>query len=134
MSSTIRYAAVAAAGIGGAMAALQCFSPKPAPVAIRAHCVVGPNGKPCNGAAEAGKVSGVVNFEDDGKDCKISYKISGLAPGLHGFHIHEFADFSNGCVSAGPHWNPHKQTHGGPGNTKYCFCARSFIYLPSACL
>ncbi|CAM9918758.1 unnamed protein product, partial [Ectocarpus fasciculatus] len=64
----------------------------------------------------AGKVSGVVNFEDDGKDCKISYKISGLAPGLHGFHIHEFADFSNGCVSAGPHWNPHKQTHGGPGD------------------
>jgi Cu-Zn family superoxide dismutase len=36
--------------------------------------------------------------------------------GLHGFHIHEFADFSNGCVSAGPHWNPHGSTHGAPGD------------------
>ena len=117
MSSTLRYASIAAVGIGGAFAAQQYFTPKPLPpkASIKALCVVGPNGKPCNGATEAGKVNGVVSFEDNGKDCKISYKISGLAPGLHGFHIHEFADFSNGCVSAGPHWNPHKQTHGGPG-------------------
>ena len=40
--------------------------------------------------------------------------MSGLVPGLHGFHIHEFADFSNGCVSAGPHYNPFGATHGGP--------------------
>ena len=37
-----------------------------------------------------------------------------MTPGLHGFHIHEFADFSNGCVSAGPHYNPHGNPHGGP--------------------
>jgi superoxide dismutase, Cu-Zn family len=37
-----------------------------------------------------------------------------LAPGLHGFHVHEFADFSNGCVSAGPHYNPFGAQHGGP--------------------
>lgn len=34
--------------------------------------------------------------------------------GLHGFHIHEKADFSQGCVSAGPHYNPYNKTHGGP--------------------
>merc|ERR1712066_1163000 len=35
-------------------------------------------------------------------------------PGKHGFHVHEKADFSNGCNSAGPHYNPFKKTHGAP--------------------
>ena len=83
---------------------------------IKASCHVGPNGKPCNGASEGkSAVTGVVNFQDSGVTCNISYKISGLTPGSHGFHIHEKADFSNGCVSAGPHYNPHKVAHGGPG-------------------
>jgi len=46
--------------------------------------------------------------------CAIAYRVEGLAPGLHGFHIHEKADFSNGCLSAGPHYNPFKKTHGAP--------------------
>merc|ERR1712228_322034 len=28
--------------------------------------------------------------------------------------IHEKADFSNGCLSAGPHYNPFGKTHGAP--------------------
>jgi Cu/Zn superoxide dismutase len=87
---------------------------------IKATCQVGPNGKPCNGAPEGQSiVSGVVTFEDNGNECNITYKISGLVPGSHGFHIHEKADFSNGCVSAGPHYNPHNMTHGGPGTHGY---------------
>lgn len=83
---------------------------------LKAKCVVGPNGKPCNGAEEGKNiVSGIVSFQDNGDKCNITYKISGLTPGPHGFHIHEKADFSNGCVSAGPHYNPHKVAHGGPG-------------------
>jgi Cu/Zn superoxide dismutase len=86
---------------------------------LKAICEVGPNGKPCHGASEGPRVSGMVTFEDSDKKCNISYKISGLSPGNHGFHIHEKADFSNGCVSAGPHFNPHKVTHGGPGKKIY---------------
>lgn len=37
--------------------------------------------------------------------------------GLHGFHIHEFGNLSRGCVTAGPHYNPHGLTHGGPSST-----------------
>mmetsp|Transcript_18257 Transcript_18257/g.30446 ORF Transcript_18257/g.30446 Transcript_18257/m.30446 type:complete len:162 (-) Transcript_18257:235-720(-) len=82
---------------------------------LRAMCTVGPNGKSCDGSSGDTGVSGVVQFEQDGDGpVTISYRVTGLTEGLHGFHIHEFADFSNGCVSAGPHWNPHGCSHGGP--------------------
>ena len=38
----------------------------------------------------------------------------GLNPNsLHGFHIHEFGDLSEGCKTAGPHYNPFRKDHGG---------------------
>jgi hypothetical protein len=94
-------------------------SVSPAGPPLKALCRVGPRGNPCN-TAEPQKTlaTGLVSFEDDGKECKISYSITGLAPGAHGFHIHEKADFFNGCISAGPHYNPHNVTHGGPGKIR----------------
>jgi Cu-Zn family superoxide dismutase len=63
-------------------------------------------------------VSGTVAFTQEGPNtpCTITAKITGLTAGLHGFHIHEFGDLTNGCVTAGPHYNPHGKTHGGPSD------------------
>merc|ERR1739838_693403 len=64
----------------------------------------------------AGEATGTVYFEQesDSAPVKLTGQISGLAPGLHGFHVHAFGDNTNGCISAGPHFNPHNKTHAGP--------------------
>jgi len=62
-------------------------------------------------------VSGTVKFEAAGDKVKVTGDIHGLTPGLHGFHIHQYGDLSNGCVSAGGHFNPAGNTHGAPEDT-----------------
>lgn len=37
-----------------------------------------------------------------------------MTKGDHGFHIHEYGDFTRGCKSAGEHFNPQKMDHGAP--------------------
>ena len=59
-------------------------------------------------------VSGFVKFKQKfGEETIIKGIIKGLTPGLHGFHIHEFGDLSDGCASAGGHYNPEGVDHGG---------------------
>ena len=57
-------------------------------MSISAKCVVGPAGKPCSGEEQGQKVSGIINLtQATGGNCEITYKIEGLAPGSHGFHM-----------------------------------------------
>jgi Cu/Zn superoxide dismutase len=54
------------------------------------------------------KVSGKVTFtQTSPKDpLSVTVEMTGVAPGSHGFHVHEFGDLSNGCVSAGGTYIP----------------------------
>lgn len=62
---------------------------------------------------EGNVVKGTVSFKDlgDGKT-QVTGKITGLAPGPHGFHVHQFGDYSGGCGTTGGHFNPHGKEHG----------------------
>ena len=82
-----------------------------------AFCKLSSEGGPCPGgpSLKPGLVTGEVRFEQlNEKYTTITWRISGLTRGLHGFHIHERADFTEGCKSCGPHYNPHGKSHGGP--------------------
>jgi len=62
------------------------------------------------------KVKGTVFFTQENEDSPVvvTGEINSLSKGLHGFHIHEFGDNTNGCISAGAHFNPHGKEHGAP--------------------
>lgn len=109
-----------------------------------ATCEIGPNGKPVGAIANAkvntplppkqrspslekqgsipsfvhpiaSRVSGMVTLSEqpDGSTL-IEYYVEGLQPGEHGFRINEKSDFSNGCLSAGPIFDPYNAgVHGG---------------------
>jgi len=60
---------------------------------------------------------GVVRFEQAGmfSRTRINGEFTGLASNhQHGFHIHQYGNLLEGCKTAGPHYNPAGQTHGGP--------------------
>lgn len=65
-----------------------------------------------------GDVNGVIYFSQETPHhlVKISGYILNLPKGQHGFHVHEFGDITNGCTSAGEHFNPHHQEHGAPNS------------------
>jgi superoxide dismutase, Cu-Zn family len=60
-----------------------------------------------------GKEVGSATFEEADGGVAVAVRLSGLAPGKHGFHVHAVGkcdppDFK----SAGPHFNPGKRKHG----------------------
>ncbi len=59
---------------------------------IKAVCEVGEAGKACDGSTTPTGCYGTVEFTQvDAENIEIEWKVSGLKPGLHGFHIHEKA-------------------------------------------
>jgi len=74
---------------------------------IRAICQLRPDGN--SGVHGIVKLVGGAN-----KPTKIVAELWGLSKGKHGFHIHEFGDLTEGCKTAGGHYNPFNYTHGSP--------------------
>lgn len=64
---------------------------------------------------QGNKVSGTVIFTATEKGVRVVADIHGLTEGKHGFHIHEYGDCTapDGS-SAGGHFNPMGESHGGP--------------------
>jgi Cu-Zn family superoxide dismutase len=61
----------------------------------------------------AARNAGTIHFEETQNGVRVILNLSGLPPGIHGFHIHEKGscdtpDFSG----AGDHFNPRKKKHG----------------------
>jgi len=64
---------------------------------------------------EGNKVGGIVQFTEVADGVRVQAEITGLTPGKHGFHVHEFGDCSAAdLASAGAHFNPTNKPHGGP--------------------
>ncbi|XP_045197423.1 superoxide dismutase [Cu-Zn]-like [Mercenaria mercenaria] len=59
-------------------------------------------------------VTGTIALTQQGDCVHVTGEIKGLADGEHGFHVHEFGDNTNGCTSAGGHFNPKGKEHGAP--------------------
>lgn len=62
-------------------------------------------------------IQGVVRFSaitQDAAGVVVDGVIDGLTPGLHGLHVHETGDVSQGCASLGEHYNPRGSPHGAP--------------------
>jgi len=60
-------------------------------------------------------VKGLITFTQTEEGVKVVAHLEGLAPGTHGFHVHEFGDCSApDFMSAGGHFNPTQMAHGAP--------------------
>ena len=63
-----------------------------------------------------GKLKGShVSFKQDDpfSPVKVSGHIENLAPGKHGFHVHQFGNLlSSDCANCGGHFNPTNAEHG----------------------
>ena len=65
-------------------------------------------------SASGSQVTGTVTFTKSGNAVQVVAEVSGLTPGKHGFHVHEFGDCSAAdAATAGSHFNPTKDPHAG---------------------
>jgi superoxide dismutase, Cu-Zn family len=71
----------------------------------------------------SGEAVGLATFTESGDGVTVRLLIEGLAPGEHGWHLHEFGVCEPGGAepfsSAGEHWNPTAQPHGGPDDDEH---------------
>ena len=56
---------------------------------------------------------GMVHFQDAGESgVEVVADLTGVPPGVHGFHVHEKGSCGNNGMDAGGHFNPTSMVHG----------------------
>ena len=91
------------------IAALACAHAKNGPMAMASL-------SPTTGQT----AKGMVHFRDlrDG-GTEVTVDLTGLPPGVHGFHIHEGNSCADDAKAAGGHFNPSNMPHAAPDATSH---------------
>ncbi len=104
MAPTKKLTAAAAALLASTLL-LTAAEEKKAEGPKKAVCVLTPT--------KGSEVHGVITFTQEGDAVHVSGKISGLTPGEHGFHVHEFGDLNSADgMATGGHFDTDKHMHG----------------------
>ena len=94
-----------------AFAIVGCASQKEAAKKADAVAVLTPT--------KGNNVQGTVYFIKVADGVRVEGEVTGLKPGMHGFHVHEKGDCSApDASSAGSHYNPTGMPHGEPSAAK----------------
>jgi superoxide dismutase, Cu-Zn family len=64
------------------------------------------------------KVKGTIYFEKTSHGVHVHGEVTGLTPGEHGFHVHEFGVWSPDGMATGGHFNPAGAAHAGHDSPK----------------
>jgi Cu-Zn family superoxide dismutase len=95
--------------LAGFLVLSGCAMMRPVPIAVA-------NLQPTQGNS----ASGTVTFVERSGAIIADVQLKGLTPGQHGIHIHEKGDCSApDATSAGGHYNPTSEPHGGPEAAKH---------------
>ncbi len=89
--------------------AADAAMPPAAPVVTTAVAVLSPT--------QGNEVHGTVRFTKVATGVRVVADLTGLKPGEHGFHVHEFGDATSADgMATGGHFNPMHEVHGGPSS------------------
>ncbi len=84
-------------------------------LAACAHAPGGPMAMATLQPTSGQTAQGTVHFQELGNgSVKVQVDLSGVAPGVHGFHVHEKGDCGDNGNAAGGHFNPMNHPHAGP--------------------
>lgn len=64
------------------------------------------------GTREGSPIHGTATFTDSPEGLEVAVEVTGVPPGQHGLHVHEFGGCANDGKAAGGHYNPHGAQHG----------------------
>lgn len=64
------------------------------------------------GTAAGSSIAGTVTFDEAAGGLQVRAMLTGLPPGQHAFHIHEFGSCADAGKAAGSHYNPMSAPHG----------------------